>query len=128
MNRDLDERGIPEGYPLQEGLEMSAREAAAALESGADGFILIDCREPFELEMARVEGTLNIPMGETASMLNEIDADEETPIGVLCHTGRRSLQVAMYLQEQGLRGARSVVGGIDLWSIDIDPSVPRYTK
>lgn len=128
MSRGLDERGVPEGYPFQEGLEMTAREAAAALRSGSDGFILIDCREPFELEMARVEGTLDIPMGDTAARLNEIDADEDTPIGVLCHTGRRSLQVAMFLHEQGLKGARSVVGGIELWSMDIDPSVPRYTK
>lgn len=126
--RELDERGLPEGYPLQEGLEMTPREAAAALKGGEEGFILIDCREPFELAMARVEGTVDIPMGEVASRLSEIEADEETRIGVICHSGRRSLQVAMYLQEQGLRGARSVAGGIDLWSVDIDPSVPRYTK
>ena len=125
--RELDERGLPEGYPLQERLEMTPREAAAAL-GGDDGFILIDCREPFELAMARIEGTLDIPMGEVASRLGEIDADEETPIGVICHSGRRSLQVAVFLQEQGLSGARSVAGGIDLWSVDIDPGVPRYTK
>jgi rhodanese-related sulfurtransferase len=126
--RELDERGLPEGYPLQVQLEMTPRQAAAALKREGSGFILIDCREPFELERARIEGTVDIPMGEVASRLSEIDADEETPIGVICHSGRRSLQVAMYLQEQGLRGARSVAGGIDLWSVDIDPSVPRYTK
>jgi len=78
--------------------------------------------------MASIDGALHIPMGETASRLNEIDADETTPIGVICHSGRRSLQVTMYLHEQGLSGARSVAGGIDLWSVDVDPNVPRYTK
>jgi len=126
--RDLDERGLPRGYPLQDGLEMTPREAASALQSVDDGFILIDCREAFELEMASIEGAVHIPMGETANRLNEIDADEQTQVGVICHTGRRSLQVTVYLHEQGLSGARSVAGGIDLWAVDIDPGVPRYTK
>ncbi len=126
--RELDERGVPEGYPFQDGLEMTAREASEALKSRRDGFILIDCREPFEVAMASVEGALHIPKGDTPARLNEIDADEDTPIGVLCHTGVRSLHVARFLQEQGLSGARSIVGGIELWSIDVDPGVPRYTK
>ncbi len=126
--RELDARGLPEGYPFQDGLEISPREAAAALAAGRSGFLLIDCREAFELELASIVGALHIPKGDTAARLNEIDADEDTPIGVICHSGVRSLHVAAYLQEQGLGGARSIVGGIDLWSRDIDPGVPRYTK
>ena len=126
MRRPLDERGLPEGYPLQEGVEVSPREARARLDSARDGFVLLDIREAGEVARARVEGALHVPMGELAARLPELDVEEDTPIGVLCHHGVRSMSVAALLREQGFAGARSVAGGIDLWSLAVDAGVPRY--
>lgn len=121
----LDDRGLPEGYEPRGGLEISPREAAELMDSEEDA-VLIDCREAAELELARVEGAVHLPMGELARGIHELDVDEGTPIAVLCHHGHRSLQVTLYLQQEGLAGARSVFGGIDLWSRAVDSSVPRY--
>ena len=69
---------------------------------------------------------MHIPMGDLATRINEIDADEDTTVALICHSGRRSLKATLYLQQQGLAGTRSVAGGIDWWSLRIDPTVPRY--
>ncbi len=122
--RPLDERGLPEGHPFDAALETTPRAVRDGLR--ADELILIDVREAGELAVASVEGALHIPLGELPSRYLEIDADEETPIAVICHTGRRSLSATLFLHQQGLTGARSVAGGIDLWSVDIDRTVPRY--
>jgi rhodanese-related sulfurtransferase len=122
--RPIDERGLPEGHPFDPNLETTPREVRDGLAN--DNVLLIDVREAEELAVASVEGALHIPLGDLPSRYLEIDADEDTPIAVICHSGRRSLNAAMFLHQQGLTGARSVAGGIDLWSIDIDPSVPRY--
>ncbi len=128
MRRALDERGLPEGYPLHEGVEISPREARRRLDAdaGGDGFVLLDIREPGEVALASVAGATHVPMGELASRLGELDIEEDTPIGVLCHHGVRSMSVAALLREQGFAGARSVAGGIDLWSVAVDPGVARY--
>ncbi|MEZ6243021.1 MAG: rhodanese-like domain-containing protein [Phycisphaerales bacterium] len=126
MRRDLDERGLPEGYPLQEGVEISPREASERLGSGEDDFVLLDIREAGEVAQARVEGAVHVPLSELGARLSELDIEEDTPIGVLCHRGVRSMSVAALLREQGFSGARSVAGGIDLWSLAVDQGVPRY--
>lgn len=123
-DRPIDERGLPEGWPLDAEREITPRELKAALE--ADRVLLIDIREPDELAAASIDHHLHIPMGDLPSRLNELDAEEDTPIALLCHSGRRSLSATVFLHQQGFNGARSVAGGIDLWSVDIDPSVPRY--
>ena len=122
--RPLDDRGLPEGHPFDPALETTPRAVRDGLKAGE--LILIDVREQDELAIASVQGALHIPLGELPSRYLEIDADEDTPIAVICHSGRRSLNAALFLHQQGLTGARSVAGGIDLWSVDIDPSVPRY--
>ena len=87
--------------------------------------LLLDVREPWEFQTARIAGSTLIPMAEVpARAFNELD--EEQPIAVLCHHGARSLSVANWLQQNGFSKAQSVVGGIDLWARVIDPSIPRY--
>lgn len=122
--RGLDDAGMPQGSRVREGLEITPRDAAAGL--GANELILIDVREPEELALASIEGAVHIPLGELKTRVHEIDADEDTPIGVICHHGIRSFHAAIYLQQEGLLGARSVAGGIDLWSRAVDPGTPRY--
>ena len=86
---------------------------------------LIDVREPHEHRAARIEGAELIPMRSVPESLSSL-ASETRPLVVFCHHGMRSLQVVEWLRRQGLEGARSMAGGIDRWSRDIDPSVPRY--
>lgn len=116
----------PPRWHFQDGLEISVPETAKRHDAGSDDFVLIDIREPEELEVCSIDGAVHIPMGDLVSRINEIDADEDTTIALICHTGRRSLKATLVLQEQGLAGTRSVAGGIEWWSLRIDPSVPRY--
>ncbi len=116
----------PPRWHFQDGLEISAPEAAKRHRDKQNDFVLIDIRESEELDICSVEGAIHIPMGDLASRINEIDADEDTTIALICHTGRRSLNATLFLHQQGLAGTRSVAGGIEWWSLRIDPSVPRY--
>lgn len=116
----------PPRWHFQDGLEISVPETAKRHGGSENDFVLIDIREAEELDICSIEGAIHIPMGDLPSRVNEIDADEETTIALICHTGRRSLNATLFLQQQGLAGTRSVAGGIEWWSLRIDPSVPRY--
>ncbi len=85
---------------------------------------LLDVREPWEVDLARVDGTRNIPMGELPARLAELD--REQPIAVLCHSGGRSARVAALLAQQGFVRIANVTGGIDAWSVEVDSTIPRY--
>lgn len=121
---NLDARGLPEGYRLRSGLEVTPREARAAHERGE--ISIIDCRTPEEFEIARVQGTELIPLAELEDRMDEIDTSR--PIAFLCHHGVRSLKAALAARAAGITGAVSIAGGIELWSISTDPSVPRYER
>lgn len=103
-------------------VEISAADAAARMRSG--GMVLLDCREPEELQLARVEGAKHIPMGDIPVRLPELDADVE--IAVMCHHGVRSRNVAAWLTAHGFERVASVRGGIHAWSAEVDTSVPTY--
>jgi len=87
--------------------------------------VLLDVREPWEFNTAKLAGSLLMPMGEVTSRAHT-ELDPDAPIVVLCHHGQRSLSVAMWLRAQGFDHAQSLAGGIDAWSRLIDPSIPRY--
>jgi rhodanese-related sulfurtransferase len=86
--------------------------------------IVIDVREPWEWQLARISGSTHLPMGEIPSRIQEIDPTH--PTVVICHHGVRSLQVVAYLQRQGFDNLHNLMGGIDAWSRNVDPSVPLY--
>ncbi|MBI4889325.1 MAG: sulfurtransferase [Acidobacteria bacterium] len=88
---------------------------------------LIDVREEFEYAAARLEGAELIPMGTVPAQLQRLEAaaDGELLI-VYCHHGVRSLNVVAWLRRQGVDNCTSLAGGIDRWSVEIDPQVPRY--
>ena len=104
-------------------IEISAADAAALLkEKGAK---LVDVREPWEFAKTSIEGSLLMPMGEVPGRANaELDPDER--LLVLCHHGVRSMNVAVWMRNQGFEQAQSVRGGIDAWSREVDPHLPRY--
>jgi adenylyltransferase/sulfurtransferase len=85
---------------------------------------LIDVREPFEHELARISGAELIPLGELSARLNEIP--RHARIVVHCHTGTRSANAVEFLREAGFDDAANLEGGIEAWSVEIDPTVPRY--
>ena len=106
-------------------LEITALELKRRLDSG-EQIHLVDVREPQEHAYAHIAGSRLIPMGQVPAAVAEIEALAETaPVVCICHHGVRSLRVAHWLKEQGIP-ALSLAGGIDVWSSDIDPSVPRY--
>jgi rhodanese-related sulfurtransferase len=111
---------------VQETLEISARELSDRL-SGGERIVILDVREPEEFAIARIPGSVSIPMGNVATELQNIEAlGDQGDLAVLCHHGVRSLNVTAWLRQQGVENCFSVAGGIDGWSIEIDPSVPRY--
>ncbi len=90
--------------------------------------LLLDVREAMEVAIARVpvEGFefLHIPMHQVPQRLAEIDPDR--PVACLCHHGVRSQQVAYFLADRGYEQVANVAGGIDAWSVQADPAIPRY--
>ena len=88
--------------------------------------VVIDCRETIERETCSIAGTIHIPMGDVPSRLPELEDHADSPVVVYCHHGVRSLQVVAFLKEAGFTNVRSLAGGIDRWSIEIDPTIPRY--
>jgi rhodanese-related sulfurtransferase len=89
-----------------------------------DKFTLLDCREPDEYATARIDGSTLIPMREMAARLGELD--KQSRIVVHCHHGGRSLRMTQFLRQQGFGQVQNMTGGIDAWSLQIDPTVPRY--
>jgi rhodanese-related sulfurtransferase len=103
--------------------EISAADAASLLREKKAR--LIDVREPWEFATAQVNGSLLMPMGDVPGRAHqELDPDER--LVILCHHGQRSLNVAFWLRNQGFEQAQSLRGGIEAWSAEVDPSVPRY--
>jgi rhodanese-related sulfurtransferase len=91
----------------------------------AERFTLLDVREPWEFETARIEGARLMPMGEVPSRAHQ-ELDPDNSIIVVCHHGVRSMNVTVWLRQQGFDKAQSMRGGIDAWSRIVDRSVPVY--
>jgi rhodanese-related sulfurtransferase len=85
---------------------------------------VLDVREPWERQTASIVNSYHIPMADVPARLQELDPDQH--IVVHCHHGVRSLSVTDWLRKQGYDKAQSMAGGIDRWSLEIDPTVPRY--
>jgi rhodanese-related sulfurtransferase len=86
--------------------------------------IVLDVREPWELDIAAIEGATAIPLGEITSRAGELPRDR--PIAVICHHGGRSAQATAWLRNQGFDHATNVAGGIDAWARSVDPTLSRY--
>ncbi len=108
---------------MSEQIDIQPEQVKRKLDAG-EQVLLIDCREAEELAAASIEGATHIPMGDVPARLQELDP--EVPVIVFCHHGIRSQSVAHFLREQDFDEVLSMAGGIDAWSLRIDPAVPRY--
>jgi rhodanese-related sulfurtransferase len=104
-------------------LEISVTELQRRKNAG-EKFLLIDVREPWEYQTCHIEGAKLMPMRTVPANLQALDSGED--VICYCHHGMRSLDVAAWLRQQGVESAQSLAGGIDRWSMEIDPTVPRY--
>ena len=103
---------------------MSPTELAARLARG-DELVLLDVREPLEIAICALPGITHIPLGELSVRLTELDLDAETVC--ICHHGVRSAQAAAALARIGFDGPLwNLMGGMDRWSTEVDPSARRY--
>lgn len=109
--------GVPELSPTEFNARWPAHERGRSV-------VLLDVREHVELEIAALPDALHIPMREIPARLAELDRD--VPMVVMCHSGGRSRRVAEYLIGNGFSQVFNLRGGIDAWSTEIDPQVPRY--
>jgi rhodanese-related sulfurtransferase len=105
-------------------LQISAKEVSERIARG-EKLLLVDVREPWECELCKIPGAKLIPLGTIPASLNTLlDVDDE--VVCYCHHGIRSLDAAVWLRQQGIENAKSMAGGIERWSVEVDPSVPRY--
>ncbi|HLT91293.1 MAG TPA: rhodanese-like domain-containing protein [Woeseiaceae bacterium] len=85
---------------------------------------LVDVREAWELETARIADTLHVPLRDLPARLGELDPAR--PVAFICHVGGRSGRAAEYCAARGFARVANIAGGIDAWSVTVDPAIPRY--
>ena len=105
------------------GFSITPKELKARIEKG-DKLVLLDVREAWENALAKLEGSVLIPLGTLPQSLSKLD--KNTEIIAYCHHGMRSADATGFLLQQGFPTVKNLVGGIDAWSIQVDGSVPRY--
>ncbi|MDZ4688063.1 MAG: rhodanese-like domain-containing protein [Planctomycetaceae bacterium] len=112
---------MPETAPL----EITCAQVKTKLDAGTP-LLFVDVREPDEYATAKIAGTTLLPMSQLAERVAELEPHRDGEIVVHCHHGGRSLRVTMWLRGQGFAKVSNMTGGIDAWSQQIDPGVPRY--
>jgi rhodanese-related sulfurtransferase len=105
--------------------EITPRELKAWLDDPArERPVLLDVREPWEVQICALPGSTHIPMRELPARAAEIEP--EAPVVAICHHGARSMQVALFLEKNGRTRVHNLVGGVDAWSRTVDSSLPVY--
>ena len=104
--------------------EITTEEVKGKLDAG-EPFTLLDVREPWEFEAAQIAGAKLIPMGDVPSRAHQ-ELDPDGHIVVMCHHGVRSMNVTVWLRQQGFENVQSLRGGIDAWSRQVDQRVALY--
>jgi rhodanese-related sulfurtransferase len=108
---------------ILENIEITPREVKELL-SRVENLLFVDVREKWEYDTTHIEGSTLIPLGEIPANLALLERAEQ--VVCFCHHGMRSLDAAAWLRSKGVEGARSMAGGIDRWSNEVDSTVARY--
>lgn len=108
--------------------QISVEDLAHRLRASAQEIQLIDVREPEEVAIAHIKGFVILPLSQFADWANQIQTrfDPHAETLVMCHHGIRSAQMCQWLSHQGFTNVKNVAGGIDAYSLLIDPTVPQY--
>jgi rhodanese-related sulfurtransferase len=105
--------------------QITAAELAAWLKDSARAKpLLLDVREPWEVQTCAMPGALHVPMSQVPARKGDVDAGAD--VVVICHHGGRSMQVAMFLEKNGFSKVHNLAGGVDSWAKTVDPSMPVY--
>ncbi len=115
---------VPDPEPTSNPDEVTVQEMKKALDNPALGIKVVDVREPFEYEIAKVAGVPLLPLSQLNERFTELDPNQQYYLH--CKVGQRSLQALGFLRQQGFKYVKSVKGGITSWSDEIDRNVPRY--
>ncbi|HJT21425.1 MAG TPA: rhodanese-like domain-containing protein [Nitrospira sp.] len=105
------------------GYAITPRELKSRLDKG-DKLVLLDVREQWEYDLAKVQGSTLVPLATLPQSLGTLNRDSE--IIAICHHGMRSADATNFLLQQGFPNVKNLVGGIDAWSVQVDGTVPRY--
>ncbi len=106
-------------------MEIDCASVKKKMDAG-ENFHFIDCREQNEYDLVKIEQARLVPMSTLQENISDLEPHKNDEIIVHCHHGGRSLQVTMWLRQQGFSNVKSMAGGIDHWAIEIDPSLQRY--
>lgn len=110
---------------MSEVTNCTVRELKERLDGGTAP-VLLDVRQPEEIALCRIEGAVAIPMGEIPSRLMDLDRHADEEIIVYCHHGVRSASVQQFLLRNGFTNVRNLIGGIEEYALQVDPTIPRY--
>jgi len=105
--------------------QITPTELKGRLQAG-DDILVIDVREPHELEISLLKETLHIPMGDLPAKLDELEPYKEKSLVILCRAGHRSDRCAEFLRDEGFKHVLNLTGGINAWSDEVDPSLSKY--
>ena len=106
-------------------MEIDVMSVKSMMDSG-DDFVLVDCREEDEYRVARIDAAVLLPLSALQQRAGELESYRSHRIVIHCHHGARSLQMTQVLRAGGFEQSQSMAGGIDAWSQQVDPAVPRY--
>ena len=93
-------------------------------DSSLDAPLVVDVREPWEVELCRIDGSVSIPLGDIEGRAGELPRDR--PLVMVCHHGGRSLHAATLLAGAGFKQVHNMKGGMDAWALEVDPTMKRY--
>ena len=85
---------------------------------------MVDVREPWELALCRIEGSISLPLSQLLARRDELPTEHD--LILVCHHGSRSQQAAMFLARHGFSRVHNLRGGIEAWAVEVDPAMPRY--
>jgi adenylyltransferase/sulfurtransferase len=105
------------------GFVISPKELKTRLDKG-DSLVLLDVREDWEYSLAKIDGSILVPLGTLPQSLTRLNRESE--IIAICHHGMRSADATNFLLQQGFSNVKNLTGGIDAWSIQVDGAIPRY--
>ena len=103
--------------------EVAPKDVAERIAAG-ESIVIVDVREPSELEICKIDGALHVPLGDVPARQQEFEPDQL--YAFLCHHGIRSANAAGFMQAQGLEKLINISGGIDRWAAEVDASMARY--